>query len=366
MATYITLAQQAGSQLLEANRRQTIANRQGLAKQEKARQTATQQQEQAPPKPVSGSRRVVLPGDELAAFRFGKVRRFAHAFFTYEVSGLSGFPSYPVFPWTVYCGDLSSQLDEEDAWPDEPGAIESPVRSANIAQLLLPAGGDVAILALSIRLSSTYRINYNPSGPNFATVATVLNPCYVLSTSVVRGIETPSGLQAAFDLLNPANPDAIYDAQYDINGVETNPYPPRQIDAGFTGAFDGYSYWRTPAIYALLNQIAPFIDDGLVKQFPAGLRPVTQDWRYGYWAEDPADKSFYYAEWLGIREEYDTGDRIDLLKALPKSTLRLPSLFAFPTPANSNSFVVGWDWDDPAYCRQMLIALGFSSADLVP
>jgi len=69
MATYITLAQQAGSQLLEANRRQTIANRQGLAKQEKARQVATQQQEQPPPVPVSGSRRVMVPGDELAAFR---------------------------------------------------------------------------------------------------------------------------------------------------------------------------------------------------------------------------------------------------------------------------------------------------------
>jgi len=69
MATYITLAQQAGSQLLEANRRQTIANRQGLAKQEKARQVATQQQEHPPPVPVSGSRRVMVPGDELAAFR---------------------------------------------------------------------------------------------------------------------------------------------------------------------------------------------------------------------------------------------------------------------------------------------------------
>lgn len=67
MATYITVEQKAAQQLLEANSRQTTANRAGLAKQEQERRELLTQ-----PQPVTqvfGGRRPVLAGDQLAATR---------------------------------------------------------------------------------------------------------------------------------------------------------------------------------------------------------------------------------------------------------------------------------------------------------
>lgn len=73
MATFITVAQRALTQLLEANRRQTAANRLGLAKQAKA---------VAMPAPapvrINPSRRVTLASEQLAANRRGGVLLLLH------------------------------------------------------------------------------------------------------------------------------------------------------------------------------------------------------------------------------------------------------------------------------------------------
>lgn len=74
MATFITVAQQAAAQLLEANRRQTAVNREGLAVQAKQAAAA----EPVPPQQVNPRRRVVMQSDDLAAFRLGGVLLLLH------------------------------------------------------------------------------------------------------------------------------------------------------------------------------------------------------------------------------------------------------------------------------------------------
>lgn len=288
------------------------------------------------------------------------VRRFANTYYTPGPT-LPG-AEYPSYNWTVYSGDLSASITGETLWPAETGAIEAATRIGQVAWLLLPVDGEISILVLSIRLDSSYRTSYSPSTYGYS--ATVLNPAYVVSTQRIRSIPVPAKLQTILDLLNPPDPYAST-ISWEPDGVNTSPFPPRIIYDGYTGAIEDYTYWRTPAIYAALNLISPFADATLIKPFPSALKPVIQDWRYGFWSGSAIDQSFYYAEWLGDPADVQI-DRVDLLNALPDSTLQLPDTFAFPEPVNYNNALTAWDWDDPDYCRRMLNALGFTAADLQP
>lgn len=291
------------------------------------------------------------------------VRQFANAYYLTERSIPNPVDRYPNYGWTVYSGDLSASITAETTWPAETGAVEQGEHYPQTAWMLLPIDGELAILVLSIRLLSVYRTSYVPS--TFGRSVTAINPAYVVSTQRIRSIPVPTKLQTILDLLNPQDPLASY-VQWRPDGVNTSPLPPRQIYDGYTGAIEAYTSWRTPAIYAALNLISPFVDGSLIKQFPAALKPVIQDWRYGFWADSETDRSFYYAEWFGNPDDvYLDPVDLSLLRSLPDSTLRLPVTFDFPVYYTSN-FITGWDWDDPDYCRRMCQALGFTAADLQP
>lgn len=359
MATYIKVSQSSAAELLEANARQTAANRAGLARQEKAKQMRAAMPEPAPQ--VFGSRRVVLPEDELAATRRARVRRFAHAYWQADQEA-----NYPLFNWKVFCGDLSQSITAQESFPTPPVNIEPPSIASGISDVFLPVDGETGILTLTIMLRVLYRVSYVPSV--FATVLKIVNRAYVLNKTTIRQVTVPSGLAAVFAVLNPNNTETTYD-EYRPDGLNTSGFAPRTIyiDNSSSGLYQPFfGYWRSPQIYEQFNRLAPFTSSGNLKQFPSTLKWVTPDLRYGQWAPEPtSDKSLYFADWLGDPIAIDPA-QTENLRPLPRSTYLLPSSFAYPTGYPLSGRVVAWDWDDPAYCRAMCSALGFQPSDLVP
>lgn len=358
MATFITVAQRALTQLLEANRRQTAANRLGLAKQAKA---------VAMPAPapvrINPSRRVTLASEQLAAFRRSRFRQLSHAFYQFDPIFSVAHPSYPTFEWQVYSGDLSASIADDAAFEIPPVDLEPASVTTDVADLFLPVDGQTAILVLMIRLETIYRASFSPGV--FVPLVTVANRAYVLNKTAIRQVNIPAGLQSIIDLLNPNNP-ADNNVESYPDGDNTSGFAPRVVYAGDTGLYQPYlETWRSPALYELLDRISSFASLGDIKQFPASLNWVTPDLQYGLWSGSITDKSLYFADWLGDPTAIDP-EQTQYLRPLPRSTYVLPSAFAYPGYGPGYARLVAWDWDDPAYCKRMCALLGFSGSDFAP
>lgn len=124
-----------------------------------------------------------------------------------------------------------------------------------------------------------------------------------------------------------------------------------------------------PAIYGTINATLQFVNPSQVKSFPDAF-PVRRDFTKGAYT-DPAvntsyagkglferDDPFYYTKRLSSTAQYQPLPKPGLVLSAERSQYRPLSDF-------SRLFVAN-DGGDPSYCRRMLLAMGFTAADLTP
>jgi hypothetical protein len=227
---------------------------------------------------------------------------------------------------------------------------------------------------------------------------------YVCSNRAIREISIPDTLLEIIDIAYPQPVTATKTITYRTSTVFTYniyeiPLGSRVTgDKGFTN--NRYGSVFTPQVFETLNNIAPFMGDTAAKTFPESSKwGLTDNSAGAYVRFQDVDSSpafpwwssmyrqglpFYHAIWPTKNEEpnfevWDPTYAIDWVgKAKPKrvrkATLRLdsdrePREGAVDRTNSSywaEDFITVWDWNDPSYCRQMCLSLGFSSADLTP
>lgn len=279
--------------------------------------------------------------------------------------GFSAYYFYQAFQspsaiWRVFSGDTTVWLNIVDTISRPSG---SGSQYLGFSTIVLPIDASTSILVGMARGV----ISYNGS---YVTNA-VINRAFLVSRQAVRQISIPSNLQAAIDVLNPSTEDP---GEFFPDGDNTTGFAPRQIRYVSVGISDAYRIAWTPKVYDILNNIAPFVSQSNILQYPLGDVFVVNDWRYGYPASDPNDWSWYFALWSGDPENIDQ-ERPELLTPLDDGRILLPSNWptaildgiqgSIITTLSHDSFYT-WDWNDPGYCRSMCKALGFSDADLTP
>lgn len=127
----------------------------------------------------------------------------------------------------------------------------------------------------------------------------------------------------------------------------------------------------TPEIFKTLNDESEFVDPSTTKSFPSDLDPILTDTQKGFysylpWLPTPS-QVLYYARWTGDPAAVDPVET-SYYADIPKEKKNVPF-----SPADLEShdgrtqtLHAAWDWGDRTYCRAMCLALGFTTADLVP
>ena len=129
----------------------------------------------------------------------------------------------------------------------------------------------------------------------------------------------------------------------------------------------------TPEIFKTLNDVSEFVDPSLTKSFPSDSDPILTDTQRGFYSyvsylPTPSDvQSLYYARWTGDPGTVDPSETL-YYADLPTETKNVPFL---PSDLEihdnqTQTLHAAWDWGDRTYCRAMCLALGFTTADLVP
>jgi hypothetical protein len=237
---------------------------------------------------------------------------------------------------------------------------------------------------------------------------------YVCNNFAIREISVPSGIQPLLDKMCPEPIEAtriesIYSSSVPegnfVQDIYTIPAPTAFVSGstGLTVQLSG-SFVFTPQVFKSINDSISFTDPSNIKTIPAKLFRGLADRRDGAWAafRDSTDQPsfpyfsnlyregspFHYALWPNKNEQpnlqiWDPNfasvwENFRRPKRVNRATLR-PRPDRIPrNGANDSTNVFGpnfynieqlvsvWDWDDPAYCRTMCKALGFSDADLTP
>ena len=230
---------------------------------------------------------------------------------------------------------------------------------------------------------------------------------YICNNNTLREISIPQKMQTILDLAYPEpvlTPVTITYRQA-IN-FTYNAYRLSSA-SNFLGGETGYSnnfYGSvfTPEVFATINTFYEFISPSTIKTFPNKLKwglsdnsegsytvfqnvdtsPTFPWWSNLYRAGQP----FYHALWPNKNETPDLSiwdpDYAPVWAGTPKpkrvskttlnlSPTRVPRNGAadrssLPGAYWEEDLVTVWDWDDPAYCRSMCKALGFTDADLTP
>lgn len=258
--------------------------------------------------------------DELAAVVLEKGKKIGVTWFNYDTPASSS--SSFTWMWEVRSGDFSIRLQGSTGYVQGPN---EGFPGANY--FIIPAGGDVGIVV--------------PCLYAFPTSALAFVAAFLVSPSTARQIAVPPSLQSI------------------LSGLQTNDLF-YSSDVGWADAF-AFEGEYSPSVFQYLGVGS--------KQFPVGKNYILRDYRFGILSggiggnpeREPVEKKIYFAEWLGDPESFDETNSA-LLLSLRDSAVSAPT-YSFP-PGILPSFF--WDWDDPEYCRQMCLALGFSAADLTP
>jgi hypothetical protein len=301
--------------ILEAVKARILANRRRL------------QQDQQRPRPSLRPRpQFVKIGASSKTWRLPKPaaipedsgRKIGVAWFGYKVSGGAALS----YDWEVRSGDYSIRLQGTTGYVQP---INEGVPGANY--FIIPVGGDAGIVV--------------PCLYAFQTEALAFVAAFLVGSSTAKQIAVPPSLQSL------------------LSGLQTNDlFYSSDVGWADASAFEGeYS----PSVFQYLGVGS--------KQFPAGKNYILRDYRFGILSggiggnpeREPVEKRFYFAEWLGDPESVDETN-FALLLSLGDSTVPAPT-YSYPPSILPSYF---WDWDDPDYCRQMCLALGFSAADLTP
>lgn len=230
--------------------------------------------------------------------------------------------------------------------------------------------------------------------------STIRNRVYVCNNSSIRPITTFSPtLQQVFSTLNPPPTSGATTTTINGQSFTFNAFYNPGILGGSSDIFSGGDGFRktidgqnggenlvyTPYVFELINDYVPFAS-GQLKQFDPKLRWGLPDESAGGYARFVPGSSATPT----YQAAYDDG--LTMHHALWKNRNEVPDRRVFdpayaylglPAPRRVNKaslilaservsqsqisqLVTVWDWDDPAYCRQMCLALGFAEADLTP
>jgi hypothetical protein len=175
--------------------------------------------------------------------------------------------------------------------------------------------------------------------------------------------------------------------QPDENGEYYHAKPEYDISAAYsygmgynrTSGFQGYMGLSTAGIYDILGNGSRLLEDS----WENDMR--TMDYNYikeNYFSQIPSNRvveviSQFKFESYSFDFELKIGTATLTNQFTPIDTSSFSSLdkFSYPiTPENVSDQIyvnnvhvlLAWDWGRPAYCRQQLLALGFSASDLVP
>lgn len=276
-----------------------------------------------------------------------------------------------------------------------------------VARIVLPAGGQKAVVTYSVRTASysftVDQVSYDAVscqtidpvypkcsivpdlkliGPrNSATLSTDLQYqtfCLFVDDRSIRPIALP---QAMADYLLALNPES--ELRTGINPIGAVPFLPSAPSFNnFDSVTMPYANGVTPQVYHELNQLIPYatglktaadykgkpvvnwLFDGGYKLVREYQGTETEAWKYAY--DKVAEESpfgFIHAEYKG--DPAETINLLDraLLKRLSRFT-RMQSREALQAATSSIEFIPVFDWGDPAYCRTQLLALGFNSSDI--
>lgn len=184
----------------------------------------------------------------------------------------------------------------------------------------------------------------------------ITTDCFICANNAIRRV-TPKGVFA--QILGDDAIDPIY----------LDDPPEFQTD----------EYQFTPEVFQKLNQFRPFVPPNQIKTFPANAQPVLGDARSGFFSDEPWDtwqqrlgRPANFAKWRGTVSDVpdiDHGNNANYQRYIPIRNAVPPFTGTLAPDPDYFNFIrrfFVWDWDDPAYCRRMCLALGFTPADLTP
>lgn len=237
------------------------------------------------------------------------------------------------------------------------------------------------------------------------TQTSITRRCFVCSNSNIREISTPAAFSSLLDLIHSPTPEEIqqkFNILTYLNGrpiyIETTlPAYNWYVPTGFTGSTIAY----TPDVFYKATQVLEDNSNAtqaglwssllgnLVKQFSSTKQWLIQNTANGAYAPSNWNNKTY-RELFNSNELYQYGTwntrgqtpsstnglynislySVDLYSTLtlrpsrpnlaPASALQYPG----PQGTGGDQLYAVWDWGDPAYCRTMCSALGFSTEDL--
>lgn len=270
--------------------------------------------------------------------------------------------------WAAFSGDFTSEIV---------GSISvNDFGLSTWAHFVLPVRGETCILVLYGRVKA--------DNGSFLDTRAIVSRAWLCGLSTIKAIGIPGGLASVLTQLNGGGD---FDERDTINGVSVGPFPPRSINDNMALGWQYYSADAyDPTIFEVLNKISPFVSNSQIRQFSSTFQPIIEDVRFGFPYLSPEDQeditepALYYSEWLGSRDanlydlDWSNPSVASLIRPLTGSTRRFPSSWkdelnvppelqpSYP----ATNYLMAWDWDDPAYCRRMCLALGFTAADLQP
>lgn len=125
---------------------------------------------------------------------------------------------------------------------------------------------------------------------------------------------------------------------------------------------------NTPAAFEILNNYQSFvadspspITDAFVKSYVPSFAGDSLKWRYA--EANPDFNAFTPYLYQGQPPTSWYTSPVEILDNFPSEWKKSGKIVENMNP---NNWQAVWDWNNPAYCRQQLLALGFSSADLTP
>lgn len=287
----------------------------------------------------------------------------------------------------------------------------------------LPVSGQNCVIIYGIRHNESgyygkfaSETNLNPPGPVTLTISqkgALSTPelkelkCFLVSNSAIRELDTPTGLQAAIETLREAFtergtqqqvvdvpgyfnlvnlsflvPDAnTYDRSYVVGGIETALSGISLLTHYGIGALAtdwhssmGAATFYSPAVFTFLNGISPAILDDYADNIQYAYIKST------YLSSAPTPNKFLAPCVLSGSCPYDPATNTDsigfdrtFIQPSNIETAMAPSDFSAsgiraPVVGRGvdEQIIYAYDWNQPAYCRQQLLALGFTAADLTP
>lgn len=251
---------------------------------------------------------------------------------------------------------------------DETGTVASSVDSVNVERLnsylcfvyskdklrelevpqLLKDKLDLLLPNLSLTLESTQR----GSTSTRTTRAYLKNPPSAFSgyyTDILAEQQTPNFFNR--NVFNYSASQGPYGSVPELNQILAKQFGMGSLKTNYHGSFG--KFYSTPAVYSYLKG-----DMNLIS-------PLTKE--YSYMREEFFNNAPKRYIDVNLDDELTNYKLHHLTRQTPVNIEQaMPAQVFKKVRLGYRGIYNGWDWGDPNYCRQQLLALGFTNADLTP